>query len=651
MYLGRGITTVQRWEQEKGLPVHRLSHAKKGSVFAFKRELDAWLLASEQVADGVSVFGKPAAPAQRPSRPFLLAAAVTIAALAVVGFMVRRAPDSGAGAVVSAASLHPRPLANTDAAEGSPSLSPDGSRVVYSRGGSAGGLLIAPASGGPARLLALPEDVTARRPHRPAWSPTGDSIAFLTVEGELSRALHVVSPGGGPPRYVTSLAGIGTCWSPDGREIGFTDRTSASEPFSVYALAVDGGSRRRLTAPPIGTFGDTHCAFSPDGRSLAVARYPTRHESHLHVVPLDAGDPAASEQRTETLNGITGFAWTPDGSAIVVGTSHGLWKVTASGPRTDPSLIAGFEAGAIAPAFSRPASGGVARLAYQHQVRDVNVWKWTREGAGGARIQKITDANWYDDFPALAPDGRRVVFASNRTSVNELWTADAGGVNARQITFHRGALVIAPQWSPDGMQIAFSSNAGGNRDIYVVAADGSRSDRVTAEPSEEENPSWSRDGRWIYFRSNRSGAPRLWKVPRGGGPATQVTSGPASQAFESPDGARVYFVRGVDIPGLWSIPVSGGPERLVIPDVREGFWAVAARGVAFIPSRLGNGDGTFDVRFFDFASENISDIARLRAPNFPIMPGFAVSADANTVLWTQIDRAEDDVMIVDRWVP
>jgi TolB-like protein len=41
-YLKRGARTVQRWEREKGLPVHRLRPDKLGSVFAFKSELDAW---------------------------------------------------------------------------------------------------------------------------------------------------------------------------------------------------------------------------------------------------------------------------------------------------------------------------------------------------------------------------------------------------------------------------------------------------------------------------------------------------------------------------------------------------------------------------------------------------------------------------------
>ena len=41
-YLGRGIRTVQRWEREEGLPVHRLAHEKRGSIYARQEELAAW---------------------------------------------------------------------------------------------------------------------------------------------------------------------------------------------------------------------------------------------------------------------------------------------------------------------------------------------------------------------------------------------------------------------------------------------------------------------------------------------------------------------------------------------------------------------------------------------------------------------------------
>src|ERR1700761_4298250 len=42
-YLGRDVTTVQRWEKREGMPVHRHLHDKRGSVYALAAELDAWL--------------------------------------------------------------------------------------------------------------------------------------------------------------------------------------------------------------------------------------------------------------------------------------------------------------------------------------------------------------------------------------------------------------------------------------------------------------------------------------------------------------------------------------------------------------------------------------------------------------------------------
>ena len=41
-YLGRGVRTVQRWEREEGLPVHRLAHDRRGTIYARREELSEW---------------------------------------------------------------------------------------------------------------------------------------------------------------------------------------------------------------------------------------------------------------------------------------------------------------------------------------------------------------------------------------------------------------------------------------------------------------------------------------------------------------------------------------------------------------------------------------------------------------------------------
>ncbi len=61
-YLRRGARTVQRWEREQNLPVHRLRHDKLGSVYAYKSELDAWWSARREELEN-----EPPAPQDEPS--------------------------------------------------------------------------------------------------------------------------------------------------------------------------------------------------------------------------------------------------------------------------------------------------------------------------------------------------------------------------------------------------------------------------------------------------------------------------------------------------------------------------------------------------------------------------------------------------------
>ncbi|MBI2222004.1 MAG: tetratricopeptide repeat protein [Acidobacteria bacterium] len=75
-YLGRHVTTVQRWEEEEGLPVHRHQHKRRGSVYAYTAELEAWLAARTSEAtpgsidfpESASTSGNVAAETVRPTR-------------------------------------------------------------------------------------------------------------------------------------------------------------------------------------------------------------------------------------------------------------------------------------------------------------------------------------------------------------------------------------------------------------------------------------------------------------------------------------------------------------------------------------------------------------------------------------------------------
>ena len=78
-HLEREVRTVQGWEKNEGLPIHRHQHSKQGSVYAFKSELDAWREARKISADAPT-FRKPAA--------WVIVAAICVVIAAISGYFV-----------------------------------------------------------------------------------------------------------------------------------------------------------------------------------------------------------------------------------------------------------------------------------------------------------------------------------------------------------------------------------------------------------------------------------------------------------------------------------------------------------------------------------------------------------------------------------
>ena len=471
----------------------------------------------------------------------------------------------------------------------------------------------------------------------------GDLIAFFAHDPDVGYALFVMAPSDAAARRVTTVAGTGLCWNPDGRSIGFTDRTGAGEPFSIFTVSLDTGQRRRLTTPPASAFGDTFCSFSPDGRELAVVRHASRHASDVYIVDL-TGRQANDRRLTTGRQGMRGIEWSPDGETLVFASPSGLWSIRAAETLQKPILVAGVEGTTAHPSFSRTGPDGAPRLAYEYIAHDVNLWRWSRRANGAHSIDRIGGSVLWEDLPSLSPDGRRLAFVSNRSGEIAIWTTDSNGDHPIQLTSH-GPVSISPQWSPDGERILFASESAGNWDLYVIGADGTRSIRLTWDPSQEENPTWSRDGRWIYFRSDRSGGGRIWKMPSDGGVARPITAGEGSQAFEATDGKTLYFFRSDNAPGVWSIPTTGGRETFVVDDVLQNRWAVIDAGIAYMARSRGSPGR--HIRIYDFKSKAIHTVAELADGEY--WSGFTMARDGGTAFWPKTDVYTNHLMIIDHW--
>ena len=139
--------------------------------------------------------------------------------------------------------------------------------------------------------------------------------------------------------------------------------------------------------------------------------------------------------------------------------------------------------------------------------------------------RRLTQTNGIDTGPSYSPDGRQVVFESDREGSQQLYIMNSDGSGVRRISGADGRY-STPVWSPRGDYIAFTKQTSGRFLIGVMRPDGS-GERVLTEGYHNEGPTWAPNGRVVMFFRESQGAnagPRLFSVDLTGYNERQVTT-------------------------------------------------------------------------------------------------------------------------------
>jgi Tol biopolymer transport system component/predicted Ser/Thr protein kinase len=608
------------------------------------------------------------APVRRRGRSYLwlsmtLAAGAVLAVVAWL-WLGRSRPAAEEGTLTAV------PLTAYPGTETCPSFSPDGTQVAFQwcpEGWATGkncDIYVKQIGMEPP----YPLTDTPEQEYGPAWSPDGRFIAFLRQLSTEKVALVLIPQRGGPQRVLaeldaskagTALDGPYLAWTPDSKWVVSPVPEVGRRIWSLCLFSVETGEKRQVTnaATEVGG-GDTAPAISPNGRVMAFARIRAP-VSELCLLSLGEGyKPQGEPERIPADNPYNiGAAWTPDGSDIVfsagvrVGThvsiNHGLWRVAAAEPAKARRLPFAQD-NARSPGISRLGN----RLAYAVERGDTNIWRIDLQGPdrkAGVPFKLISSTR-SEHGARLSPDGKRIVFQSDRSGVNEIWVCDNDGANPVKLTSVGGSArdLSLGEWSPDSKSIVFDMNVGSNFGVHVISAGGGVPRRLTTAPKWVSFPCWSRDGQSIYFRSGRGGTTQVWKMPAGGGDAVQISHDPegVDRLHESPDGKFLYYSKGWPNPqSVWRVAAEGGEATKVLDGVHTtAGWTVGGHGIYFFakPDEKGHSD----LSIYEFATGKTRKIATIERP---VTWYVEVSRDDRTLLYTQVDEAGSDLMLVENF--
>ena len=274
-------------------------------------------------------------------------------------------------------------------------------------------------------------------------------------------------------------------------------------------------------------------AFTTDGR-IRFVRWVGDRPANF-VMNADGSD----VRQDTTISGIRTGSWSPDGRKVVFykdGDESGALYLADGDGSNEIKLP--FMAGNM-----EWAADG-SKLVYQFGPNDSEIFIYTL--ASNAVTDLIINPG-FDSDPSFSPDGKSVLFVSDRDGNAEIYIKDLYESTPRRLTNHP-AHDEFPTFSPDGTQIVFNSNREDeNFDVYLMNVDGTGLKRLTTWKSDEEiRPGcWSPDGTKIAIASTKDGKPNVYVMevePFSPAAILEDAAKDFVSATYSPDGMSLIYV-------------------------------------------------------------------------------------------------------------
>ena len=323
----------------------------------------------------------------------------------------------------------------------------------------------------------------------------------------------------------------------------------AGQP-SVTATVVQTTTVQPTTTPP-GTPGTP----APTATGPAGTATPT----------VTGTPPTATPTASPTVNvisqGVIAFMSKRDGS-------EDIWRVKGDG--TQPTKLNENPADDDWPVYS-PDFTKIAFVSNRDNNDEIYVMN-----ADGTGVTRLTSNNAPDYAPSWSPDGSRIVFVSERdNSTGDIFVMQSSGTGQVRITVDP-APDVEPSWGAND-RIVFTSNRSGTNQIYTVNPDGSGLFGPLTTAGANYQPKWNTLGNRITFVSDRDGNPEIYTMRQGGEEQFRLTNNtfPDFWPAYAPNNSKIVFVSDRGDPAfpnteLYTMNIDGSnQERITIHQALE----------------------------------------------------------------------------------
>lgn len=462
---------------------------------------------------------QPPAGAHPGRARWLRPAIVAAAALAIVGLVIVWAPWRTAPIAQEIRLQIPVPDKFTFNPGTAAALSPDGKWLAFPAVGpdnaprmyirSLSSLEVKPLEGSEIGPISAP----------PFWSYDSKFVVYFAGNAGAGK-LKKNDIAGGPPQIISdSRSAQGGSWSRENVIIysnwGTIVRVNAA---GGTATPLTAGSGSPGVSPSAGESRDLWPQLLPNGRQFLYLHVSSKPgTTGVYVGSIDAKPEQQSTKPLLLSNHEAYYAPSQDrGAGRLLFEREG--SIMAQRFDADKFQLSGDPAPIAGPV------GSYSQVYYaMFSVSDTGVLLYRGGGSGGFQLTWVDSQGRPDGtlgepsqyaWPSISPDGMRVAASQLNQGNTDIWVWDIARGTSLRLTFDAG-VDNNPVWFPDGRRVVFASNRAGHYDLYTHAADGTGDDQLLLKSDEDKFPrGFSADGRYLLYDSqNPKTQNDVWILP------------------------------------------------------------------------------------------------------------------------------------------